>query len=313
MQAAIEAVAQAERQEREAAEAEEARIREAVERDERERVEREEAHLAEEMRQIEEMEAARLEKITAYFEELQVALADLHKVQERAIRKRQTQQRTQIQQRLENVVSAEAELEEELGQYTLSSEEKWRSTVQKHAAQTIETAKRHRAAQDKYFLLFDDSLNEQAIDAVTQAHRLDELSQEQETERVALRGVQDRERSRLMVRLRNAHEVRSRERREALLLEKQDATQAVSLLERSGFSDGKWLERVREERVGMLREEERRLVASGAEIPEMGVVGVGERAPEEVVKPYRVRRAGERGGRERRERAPVMIEWVVGA
>lgn len=312
MQAAIEAVAQAERQEIAAAEAEEARIREAAERDERERAEREEAHLAEEMRQFEEMEAARLEKVTAYFDELRVALADLHKVQERAIRKRQMQQRTKIQQRLESVVQAEAELEEELGQYTLSSDEKWRSTMQKHAAQTIETAKRHRAAQDRYFLLFDDSLNEQAIDPIIQAHRLDELAQEQETERVALRGMLDHELRRLSVRLRNAHEVNSRERREALQLEKQDATQAVSQLERWVFSDGKWIERVREERGRMLGEEERRLVASGAEVPEVGVAR-GERAEEEAVKPYRVRRPGERRGRERRERTPVVIEWVVAA
>ncbi|MCJ1243310.1 hypothetical protein MMC30_000507 [Trapelia coarctata] len=309
MQAAIEAVAQAERQEREQAEAEEARIREAAERDERERIEREEARLAEEMRQFEEMEAARLEKIAAYFEELRVALAGLHKVQERAIFKRQMQQRTQTQQKLEGVASAEDDLETEVGRYTLGNEEKWRTMMEKHAAQIIETAKRHRGDQDKYFLLFDVTLNEKPIDTVTQAHRLEELAKEQESERVALRGVHDRESSRLMVRLRNAHDERSREQREALQQEKQAATQAVSQLERHVFSDGKWLERLKEERDSMLKEEERRLISSGAEPPSVSTPII-ERMPEIQVEPFRSMRSAGRSVRDRSPRAPITINWV---
>lgn len=312
MQAAIEAVAQAERQEREQAEAEEARIREAAERDERERIEREEARLVEEMRQFEEMEAARLEKIAAYFEELRVILADLHKIQERAIFKRQMQQRTQTQQKLESVASSEDDLEAEVGQYTLSREDKWRTMMEKHAAQIIETTKRHRGDQDKYFLLFDVSLNEKPIDTVTQAHRLEELAKEQESERVALRGVQDRESSRLMVRLRNAHDQASREQREALQHEKQAATQAVGQLERHIFSDGKWLERLKEERDTMLKEEERRLITSGAEPPSASPPPV-ERAPEVYVEPFRPKRSARVSVRDRSPRAPVMIKWVEAA
>ena len=309
MQAAIEAIAQAERQEREQAEAEETRIREAAERDERERVEREEARLAEEMRQFEEMEAARLQKIAVYFEELRMVMADVHKLQERAIFKRQTQQRTKTQQKLESVASAEDELEAEVGRYTLSQEEKWRTLMEKHAAQIIETTKRHRGDQDKYFLLFDQRINEMAIDLVTQAHRLEELAKEQENERVALRGVQDRESSRLMVRLRNAHDEKIRERREELQLEKQVATQAVSQLERQTFSDGKWLERLKEERDTMLKEEERRLITSGAEPPSASPP-VAESMPEIQVELFRPRRAVARPVRDRSPRVPLTINWV---
>ena len=315
MQAAIEAVTRAERQEREEAEAEEARIREAAERDERERIEREEARLAEEMHQFEIMEAARVEKFSTYFEGLRVALADLHKVQQRAIFKRQMQQRIKIQQKLESAVSAEADLEAELAQYSFYEEEQWKTMVEKHANQTIDTAKRHRADQDKYFLLFDTSLNEKAIDAVTQAYKLEELAKEQESERVALRGVRGRELSRLMVQLSEAHDESSRARRQALQQEKQVATQAVSQLERHTFSDGKWFERLVEERATMLKEEERRLISSGAEFPSPSPPAAKTTAemPEIQVKPYRPKKSTGGSARDRSLRAPITIDWVVAA
>jgi hypothetical protein len=219
------------------------------------------------MKRLEKFEAERLERINNFFASLRLAMAALHQVQQRAIFQRQKRARVTTQEELEVVVAEEATLEAQKGKVKWEKDEKLKATKEKHAKQVIETAKRHRVDQDKYFVAFTDDTDAETVDIIAQAQKLEEIIQEQESERATIRISQARELCRVIARVKEQNAEDYLMKSGELQRRKEAAIKAVGMLERVEFSDRKWFEQLKGERMAMLMEEKNRLVQSGADVP----------------------------------------------
>ena len=265
IQAAIEAVAEAERREIEEAIEQERRQREIAEQEERERLAEEEARLAEEMQRLERLEAARVESINSHYTILRTSLNTIHQAQRKAISARHTAEMSSTQRELEEIASQEMAL--------LNEENKdksvWEETIQnarlKNAREIIETSSRHWIDQDQYVMKLTGPPNDDTFDIV-KARMIEELAVIQESEREALRAKHQRDIRKLQARAARAQSIDRTKQESALQQEKQVATQAVEELAVRMHSDSKWLELVIRERETMLAENEHQLLRSGAEV-----------------------------------------------
>ena len=271
IRAAIEAVEQAEREERDA---EANRLREAGERAERERVERErqrieqeEAREAEEMHRLVEMEAARRQAITSYFNQLRSAMSELQKVQRRALFKRQKEELLPTLQELEMVVGQEAKLEEERHLLSLEAEEQLNATRQKHARHIIEAFARHRNDQLSCIAHFNETSGAEPTNDIMLAEKLEQLAIAQQGERDMLGAQHQHELRKLQARTAGRPAEHLAVEREALQRQKEAAMQAANRVEKCSYSDWKWFQYATTERAAMLNEDESLLIDSGADAP----------------------------------------------
>ena len=311
IRAAIEAVSQAEREEREA---EANRLREAGERAERERIERErqrieeeEAREAEQMHRLVEMEAARKQAITNYFDELRSAMSELHKVQSQALFRRQKEEMVQSRQELEMIAGEEAKLDEERRLLNLETEEQLKTARQKHARRIIDAFARHRDDQLSCIAQFNETSSEEPTNDIMLAEKLDQLVLAQQSERDMLWIQHQRELRKLQAQTAGRPAEDHAVQWEALQQQKEAAIQAVNRLERYSYSDWKWFGYAMIERQAMLSEDERRLVESGADAPR-SVLVVTESVQELDMQPSKP--AAPVGGvaADRRLKAPIVTD-----
>ncbi|MCJ1390542.1 hypothetical protein MMC18_003402 [Xylographa bjoerkii] len=267
VQAAIEAVAEAERREIEEAIEQERRRREIAEHEERERVAQEEARLAEEMQRLNRLEAARVEAINSHYAVLRTSLHAIHQAQRKAISTRHTAKMGSTQHDLEEIASQEVALLDEQNRDKLAWEERIQGARLKNAREIIETSTRHRADQDEYLTKFVEHSKEGAFDEVTKANMIEELAIIQESEREALRSKHRRDIRKLQARAIDAPAIDQTVQKSALQQEKQVVTKAIEELKVRMYSDTKWLELVTHEREAMLTENEHQLISSGADVP----------------------------------------------
>ena len=280
LRAALEAIAEAERREQEEREQEHRRLEEEARRAEQERIEREEARVAAEMQQLQRMEAARIEKITQHYTMLRLSMRDLHKLQRKKILDRHKSEVQRSIEELEKVMAKKDDLEAAEAQSQLEREEKLQRTREKQAQITIQTFARHRVDQNQLF----DSLSQEAnrnsyggdppphVTAI--AEIIEEMMALQESERAVLKERQQRELQRLQSRAMESFFVSSDHDEQMLALqeEKQKMTEEAHNTKQEADADCKWMALVFNERSRMLVEDERRLVESGGEAPDILVM-----------------------------------------
>ena len=277
-----------EQAEREEIEAETIRLREADELAERERTERErqriieeEAREAEEMHRLVEMEAARKQAITSHFDQLRFAMSELHKVQNRALFKRQKEEMLQSQQELEMVVGKEAKLEDKKRLLILESEEQLYVSRQKQAQRMVEAFDRHRNDQLSCTSQFNEMSSAEPTNETTNvvmlAEKLEQLAIAQQSERDMLEAQHKQELRKLQARIAGRRSELYTTQQQALQRQKEVATQNVNRVERCSNADWKWFNYATAERAAMLSDDERRLIESGADV-RRAVLVMSERA-----------------------------------
>ena len=280
MQAAIEAVAEAERREIEEAIEQERRQRGIAEREERERAAQEEARLAHEMQRLERLETARVEAINSHYQHLSTSLNAIHQAQRKAISSRHTAEMSSTQHELEKIASREMALLDEQSKCKSAWEERIQQARLKNAREVIETSTRHRADQDIYLIKLTEPPRDETLDDIAKAHMIEELAILQESEREALRTKHQRDIRKLRARAADAQPIDRTVQQSALQQEKRTATQVIEQLAVRMYSDLKWLELVTRDRAAMLTENERRLLSSGADVsvsaPEISDSSEGE-------------------------------------
>ncbi|MCJ1403228.1 hypothetical protein MMC11_006451 [Xylographa trunciseda] len=270
VQAAIEAVAEAERREIEEAIEQERQQREIAEREERERVAQEEARLAKEMQRLERLEATRVEAITGHYAMLRAHLNTVHRAQRKAISARHTAEMGSTQHELEDIVSQEMAFLDDQKKDKSAWQERIHELRLRNAREIIQTLARHRADQDEYLTKFAEPSKEIAFDDIVKADMIEELAIIQESEREALRTKHQRDIRKLEARAADAQLVDLSVHKSALQQEKQAATQAIEQLKVRMYSDSKWLELVVRDRESLLGENEHQLISSGADAPISG-------------------------------------------
>ena len=280
LRAALEAIAEAERREEEEREQEKMRLEEETRRAEQERIEREEARVAAEMQQLRRMEAARIEKITQYYTTLRLSMRDLHKLQRKKILDRHKSEVQRSIEELEKIMAKKDDLEAAKVQSQIEREEKLRKTREKHAQIIIQTFARHRVDQNQLF----DSLSQEAnrnsysgdppphVTAI--AETIEDMMALQESERAVLKERQQRELQRLQSRDMESFFVSSDHDEQMLALQevKQKMTEEARDTKQQADTDCKWMALVFNERSRMLDEDERRLIESGGEAPDISVL-----------------------------------------
>ncbi|MCJ1431048.1 hypothetical protein MMC27_000398 [Xylographa pallens] len=266
VQAAIEAVAEAERREVEEAIEQERRQREIAEREERERAAQEEARLAEEMQRLERLETARVEAINNHYQLLSTSLNTIHQAQRKAISARHTAEMSSTRHELEKIASQEMALLDEQNKDKSAWEERIQKARLNNAREVIETSTRHRADQDKYLIKLTEPSKDETFDDIAKAHMIEELAIIQESEREAFRVKHQRDIRKLRARAADAQSIDRTVQQSALQQEKRTATQAIEQLAVRMYSDLKWLELITRDRETMLAENEHQLLSSGADV-----------------------------------------------
>ncbi|MCJ1379821.1 hypothetical protein MMC17_002924 [Xylographa soralifera] len=267
VQAAIEAVAEAERREIEEAIEQERRQREIAEREASERAAQEEARLAEEMRRLERLEAARVEAIDSHFTILRTTLTTIHQAQRKAISARHTVEMSNTQHKLEKIASREMALLDEQNRDKSMWEERIQKARMKNARELIETSTRHRADQGEYLVKITERSKDETFDDIAKASMIEELAIIQESEREALRIKHQRDIRKLQTRAADAQSKDRTVQQSTLQQEKRTATQAIEQLAVRMHSDSKWLVLVTRDRETMLTENEHQLLSSGQDVP----------------------------------------------
>ena len=267
VQAAIEAVAEAERREIEEVIEEERQQREIAEREERERAAQEVALLAEEMQRLERLEAARVEAINSHYTNLRTSLSTIQQAQRKAISARHTTEMSSTQHKLEQTASQEMVLLDEQNKEKSAWGERIQNALLKNAREVLETSTRHRTDQDQYLMKLAESSKDETFDDIAKAHMIEELAIIQESEREAFRIKHQRDIRKLQARAANAQSIDRTAQHSALQQEKQVATKAIEQLTVRMYSDLKWLELVSRDRETMLTENEHQLLSSGGDVP----------------------------------------------
>ena len=277
LRAALEAVANAERREQEEREREERRLQRETQEAERARIAEEEARVAAEMEQLQRMEAARVERISGYYESLRSTIKDLHRLQRKKITERHKMEVEKSIQDLEENTAKKEELEIAEAESHLERHDRVERARESHAQAVVQTFARHRTDQNR---LFDSISREEevaqsrggaALNVTAKATRVEELMALQEHERAVLREQQQRELRKLQIRASQMY-FQSQEHAERTLVlqeEKQRLTEEARGITQQADADMKWFDLIVVERQKMLNEDERRLVHSGGDAPDV--------------------------------------------
>lgn len=273
VQAAIKAVADAERRHQQEAEEEEC-LRSIAEQEEKKRIAKEEARRSKELQRLKRLETKRVSVINHYYNDLQVSLSQLHRIQRKAITARHSTEMRMTRKELENIATQEVELYDEQLTFKRAWEESLTVAQLRNAREIIDTSVRHRADQDKYFQKLAEPIDQVFINDITKSVKIEELTMLQEAERDALRKRYRRDMRKLQARAVDIQSKNRGERQAVLQQEKESVTQAIEDLQGRMVSDVKWLELLIHERNTMLSENRLRYVSSVAEAPTSSPAGL---------------------------------------
>lgn len=263
LRAALEAIAESERQERELQEEEEGRrAQEQIARAENDRVKMENARRAEELRNYE-----RMTKIGLHHTELQLILDELHRLQRKKIFERHRIAMSAVQRQLEDLASKESALEVQMNQLQTHKEQVLEATRKTHAREIMQTVCRHRSDQDKYLAKMADAGGGEPLDELITARMIEELTELQEIERMALRSKHTRELRRFDKQPDEVSTARISDQLEFLQGEKGLSFEAGDKLERLMNSDWRWFNLVCIIQMALLEEDKYHLISSEADAP----------------------------------------------
>ncbi|MCJ1472750.1 hypothetical protein MMC13_001399 [Lambiella insularis] len=274
VQAAIKAVAEAERRERQEVEEEERRIRLIAEEEQRQRVAREEARQAVELQILQRLESDRIATINNHYATLRTCLSELHRMQRKAIRGRHSTEMYLTQNELENIAAEEVELHDEQVTFKRAWEESYKAVQSRFAREIIDTTIRHRADQGDLLQKLDESsIGEAVNNDITRAAKIEELIMLQQTEREVLRQKHRRGLRKLQARDADQRLEDRRSQQVALQQKKEIALKAIDDFQGRTVSDSEWLEFLILDREARLNENRQRHIASGADAPSSNLRG----------------------------------------
>ena len=229
--------------------------------------------MAQEAREIEQLEVERLSNIADYYEYLRGVLECVRLQQRHALKKRHDQEWAEIDRIRDEIgspdmsMARESIVNTEKAKIIGEMEAKIREVQRSHAHAMMETITRHRRAQDE---LFAASMSAQDAETeIKYATRLEDLMPTQEAERSALTSQQKSE----MQNVRGRYETQLTEydaKSKILQLRLQDLeeiTRREKELKSKTTADSKWFELLFDERIAMLSEDQNRMMHSGADAP----------------------------------------------
>ena len=260
--AAVEAAGQRLREEREAEEA------------------REQARIQKEAEELAQREVERVDRINKRYAELRVILSSIGLQQKQAIEKRhfaQEEENDKLQADFDRMIAErEAEINAEQDAKAAENSKAVRQLQKKHASAVMETLRRHRHDQED---LLAKDINEGESDPdMAKTAALEELLPLQELERTTLKQQQAREIEKWKLRGERARQMNTTVKIQQMRFEEEEKlAKKIDTFNRQQEAELRWYDVLRAERVGMLAEDERRVVDSG------GDVGGGKGKEPEVV------------------------------
>ncbi len=229
--------------------------------------------MADEAREIEQLEVKRLSNIADYFEYLRGVLECVRLQQRHALEKRHDQEWAEIDRIRDEIESAsmtaarERIVNAEKATIVAEMEANIRELQRSHAHAMMETITRHRKAQDE--LLAASMSAQDAETEIIHAARLENLMSTQEAERSTLNSQQKCE----MQNRRGRYETQLGEfdaKSKILQLrlkDLEDISRREKELKSKITADSKWFELLFDERITMLSEDQNRMMNSGADAP----------------------------------------------
>ena len=229
--------------------------------------------MAQEAREIEQLEVERLSNIADYYDYLRGVLECVRLQQRHALEKRHDQEWAEIDRIRDEIESPDMSMARESIVNTEKAkiigemEAKIREVQRSHAHAMMETITRHRRAQDE---LFAASMSAQDAETeIKYATRLENLMPTQEAERSALTFQQKSEiqswRGRYETQL-GEYDAKSKIL-QLRLKDLEDITCREQELKTRTTADSKWFELLFDERITMLSEDQNRMMHSGADAP----------------------------------------------
>ena len=229
--------------------------------------------MAQETREIEQLEVERLSNIADYYDYLRGVLECVRLQQRHALEKRHDQEWAEIDRIRDEIESSdmtaarERVVNAEKARIVGEMEAKIRELQRSHAHAMMETITRHRVAQDA--LLAASMSAQDAETEIIYAARLENLMPTQEAERSALNSQQKFEmqnwRGRYETQLAN-FDAKSRIL-QLRLKDLEDISRREKDLKSMITADSKWFELLFDERITMLSEDQNRMMNSGADAP----------------------------------------------
>ncbi|KAI4254788.1 MAG: hypothetical protein L6R42_007042, partial [Xanthoria sp. 1 TBL-2021] len=254
----------------------------------REEEQRQEEERAEEARRITMLEYQRVEKIVQHYNRLRDIMVNIHSAQPNALTQRHDQGTQNLEKKettLLLVGKGDSETNNddiERVKIITTTDAKITQLRKNHTSVLIQTRARHRHDEDSFILSIAEPStpspphqNEDTeIDAAT---KLETLLSAQELERSTLRSIQAREIEKW--KKRGAYRLQTLEREEEKRADEREREveslrEETKRVKRVQWAEWKWMDVLREERVRLLREDERTIMLNGGEV-EVGL-GLGE-------------------------------------
>lgn len=253
----------------------------------REEEQREEEERAEEARRITMREYQRVEKIVQHYNRLRDIMANIRSAQTNALTQRHDQG-TQNLEKKETTVLLVGKGDwktnnDDIERVKLitATDAKITQLRKNHTSVLIRTRTRHRHDEDSFLLSTTEpsspSSQQNEDEEIDPATKLEKLLSAQELERSTLRSIQAREIEKW--KKRGAYRLQTLEREEERRADERER-EVESLVgeakrvKRVQWAECKWMDVLREERVRLLREDERTIMLNGGEV-EVGL-GLGE-------------------------------------